>query len=192
MDYAYPLIAVTPILGLAVYCFSHLLVSWSGRIRSPYVALMIGCGIGLAVTFVVSAAALAFLHAGWFDAMAMIGMNVSAYLAFAFGYFNFINLNIASLRIRMLEELAESGGSMPVEALTSLYNTEEVIALRINRLVAGGHLTIRQGRYFSGKRRFLIVGRIFDFLRFAILGNRGIPRRTCPAEPAEQMLKGDA
>ena len=161
-----------PLLGLASYCVSHLLVSRLVRNRGHYYPLMIGCGCGLAATLVVSAAALAFMQASVPDFAALLGMNLVAYLAFSFGYFNFINLNIASLRIRMVQELAESGGEMPVEALTDLYNIEEVIALRIDRLSSGGHLIERQGRFYSGKRQFLIVGRIFDFLRLVILGSR--------------------
>jgi hypothetical protein len=124
------------------------------------------------------------------DFAALLGMNLVAYLAFSFGYFNFINLNIASLRIRMLQELAESGGEMPVEALTGLYNTEEVIALRIDRLAGGGHLIERQGRFYSGKRQFLIVGRIFDFLRLVILGSRLPLGRSNPAPAREQVPQG--
>ena len=103
------------------------------------------------------------------DGLALLAMDLVEYLALAFGYFNFVNLNVASLRIRMLQELAESHGEMPVEALTRLYNTEAVIALRISRLCSGGHLVQRQGRFYIGKRKFLIVGRIFDFLRMMIL-----------------------
>ena len=88
------------------------------------------------------------MQAGVPDFLALAGMNLVAYLAFSFGYFNFINLNIASLRIRMLQELAEAGGEMPVEALTGLYNTEEVIALRIDRLASGGHLSSGRGVLF--------------------------------------------
>jgi hypothetical protein len=166
------LLAITPVLGLAVYCLSHLAASRILGSRGPYFPLLVGCGFGLAATLVISAAGLVLMQAQLLDFLALAGMNVVAYLAFSFGYFNFINLNIASLRIRMLQELAEAGGEMPVEALTGLYNTEEVIALRIDRLARGGHLVERQGRFYSGKRKFLIVGRIFDFLRLVILGRR--------------------
>ena len=111
-------------------------------------------------------------HGTLADGVALTGVNAMAYLALAFGYFNFVNLNIASLRIRMIQELAESGGRLPTAHLIGLYNTETVIALRIDRLTSGGHLVERDGRYYSGKRRFLIVARIFDFLRWAILGQR--------------------
>jgi len=184
------LLAIAPLLGLASYCLSHLLLSRLVRSRGHYYPLMIGCGCGLIATLAVSAAALAFLQENVLDFAALLGMNLVAYLAFSFGYFNFINLNIASLRIRMLQELAESGGEMPVEALTGLYNTEEVIALRIDRLAGGGHLIERQGRFYSGKRQFLVVGRIFDFLRLVILGSRLPLGRSNPAPAREQVPQG--
>ena len=103
------------------------------------------------------------------DGLVLFSLNAVAYLALAFGYFNFVNLNIASLRIRMIQELAESGGRLPIDRLTGLYNTQNVAALRIDRLTRGGHLVEREGKYYSGKRRFLIVAN----LRFPPLGDFG-------------------
>jgi len=171
---AYAWLAVAPILGLAAYCLAHVVACRSLQ-RGPYFPLMLGCGCGLAATIAISLAALLWMHCGAADGLALAGLNLATYLALSFGYFNFVNLNIASLRIRMLQELAESGGRMPAERLAALYNTEAIIALRIDRLTRGGHLVQRQGRYYSGKRRFLIVARIFDLLRCAILGNASLP-----------------
>ena len=175
-----PLLAVAPVLGLAVYCASHLLASRMAGKRGPYYSLLVGCGCGLAATLVFSAAGAGLLRASVADFLALLAMNVAAYLAFSFGYFNFINLNIASLRIRMLRELAERGGEMPVEDLAGLYNTQQITVVRIGRLTDGGHLIEREGRYYSGKRKFLIVGRIFDGLRLLILGGRGEMSRWSP------------
>ena len=172
MFQAYALLAISPVLGLGIYCLAHIVAGRLVRRRGHYFPLFLGCGCGLAAAFTVSLWALALMRAGLLDCLAFIVMNLVAYLAFSFGYFNFINLNIASLRIRMLQELADSGGEMPVDALARLYNTEAVIALRIDRLVRGGHLIEREGLFFTGKRQFLLVGRIFDFLRWAILGSK--------------------
>ena len=65
-----------------------------------------------------------------------------------------------------------------------------MIALRINRLVSGGHLIERQGRYYSGKRKFLIVARIFDFLRLAILGSRVPPANPAPGLGTDAASRG--
>jgi len=184
----YALLAIAPLLGLASYCLSHVLVSRKVRNRGYYYPLLVGCVCGLAATLAISAAALALMPETVPDCVALLGMNLVAYLALSFGYFNFINLNIASLRIRMVQELAESGGEMPVEALMGLYNTEEVVAVRIDRLVRGGHLAERQGRFYCGKRRFLLVGRIFDFLRLVILGHRIPPSHRVEAPDQVECL----
>ncbi len=168
---SYAFLSMAPALGLALYCVSHVVVSRLAPQRGCYYPLFVGFGIGLIGTLATNAGVLLYMQAGLADALALSMMNLAAYLAFAFGYFNFINLNVASLRIRMLQELMESGGTMPAAAFAACYKTEDVIDLRIDRLVRGGHLIEEQGRFYSGKKRFLVVGRIFDFLRFAILGS---------------------
>jgi hypothetical protein len=172
---AYALVALAPVFGLAAYCISHVVLSRTNRSRGNYYPLVLGCQCGLAVTAAISLAALLGMHCGLADGLALAGLNLTTYLALAFGYFNFVNLNITSLRIRMIQELADSGGRLPADALAGLYNTETIIALRIDRLTRGGHLAQRGGRYYSGKRRFLLVARIFDLLRWAILGQRSLP-----------------
>jgi hypothetical protein len=166
----YTLLAVAPILGLAAYCLSHIFACQTIRNRGNYFPLVVGCGCGLATTAAISLAALSWTKSGFGDGLALAGINMVAYLAFAFGYFNFINLNIASLRIRMLQELADARGRLPADRLAGLYNTETVIAVRIDRLARGGHLVERGGRYYPGKWQFLFVARTFDLLRWAILG----------------------
>ncbi len=172
MSISYALLAIIPVVGLAVFCLSHLVASRVVLNRGPYYPLLAGFSIGLAAALAASFALLWSMGTGAADLLAIVGMNGAAYVAFGFGYFNFVNLNIASLRIRMLQELADSGGSMPAIAFASCYNTDSVIALRIQRLVSGGYLVEKEGRYFSGKQSFLIVARIFEFLRWAILGGR--------------------
>ena len=87
------------------------------------------------------------------DALALTGMNTVAALGFAFCYFNFVNLTIASLRIRVLEEIADSGGWLPRAALLDRYGTGSVADIRLERLVGGGHLVERNGRLYSGRSR---------------------------------------
>ena len=99
-------------------------------------------------------------------------MNGFASLAFAFGYFNFVNLTVASLRIRILEELLDSGGWLSRDAILDRYGTSSVADLRLERLVGGGHLVERNGRLHTGRLQFLLVARIFDALRWLILGPR--------------------
>jgi uncharacterized membrane protein YjfL (UPF0719 family) len=165
-----PLVALAPVLGLAVYCVAHVIVARIIRGRSPYPALAMGALVGLAATIVITLAACVRDSVSLLDTLALVGLNTLASLAFAFGYFNFVNLTVASLRIRILEELAAAGGRLPRAALLDRYGTSSVADLRLERLVGGGHLVERNGRLHTGRLQFLVVARIFDGLRRLIFG----------------------
>jgi hypothetical protein len=165
-----PMLAAAPVAGLAAYCVCHVLAARLLGSRSPYPALAVGSICGLVVAVALSCLGVQGTGAGASDVVAVLAMNVVAYLALAFGYFNFVNLTVASLRIRMLEELFEAGGTLPTSALLGRYDSVAVAALRTERLVRGGHVVERNGRYFRGRLQFLAVARIFDMLRWLILG----------------------
>ena len=93
-----------------------------------------------------------------------VAMNAMASLGFGFGYLNFVNLTIASLRLRMLKEIANAGGPTPHQALLDRYGIAHVTDLRPERLVHGGHLVERNGRLYTGRLQFLAVARIFDIV----------------------------
>lgn len=168
-----PLLAVSPVVGLAAYCVTHVFLARIIASRSPYAALAFGSLGGLAVAVAVTVAGVAGARATAVDAAALIAINFVAYLALAFCYFNFVNLTIASLRIRLLEELLESPEPLPKSALLGRYDSSRVAGLRIERLVRGGHLVEQNGRFRSGRLKFLVVARIFDVLHGLIIGAGG-------------------
>jgi hypothetical protein len=61
---------------------------------------------------------------------------------------------------------------LAADALKSAYNSHEVVAIRLQRLIQGGHLVEKNGRLHSGRLPFLIVARIFDGLHLFIFGRR--------------------
>ena len=177
-----PLIALAPVIGLAVYCVSHVLVARIIRGRNPYPALTIGATTGLVATIAITFLACSKDAVSGADRLSLLAVNATASLAFAFGYFNFVNLTVASLRIRILEELADAGGRLPRAALLDRYGTASVADLRLDRLVGGGHLVARNGRLHTGRLQFLVVARIFDGFRWLIFG---------PAYAAPAAAPGD-
>lgn len=165
-----PIVALAPVLGLAAYCVTHVLAARIIRGRSPYPALAVGALAGLVATIAITLVACRRDAVSTIDILALVGLNTIASLAFAFGYFNFVNLTVASLRIRILEELADAGGRLPRAALLDRYGTASVADLRLERLVGGGHLVEQNGRLYTGRLQFLLVARIFDGLRWLIFG----------------------
>jgi hypothetical protein len=164
------LLVAAPVAGLALYAVSHVALARLMRGRGPYAALVTAFIPGLACALLATCAALRMMKSGRADWVAYLALNVTTYAALGWGYFHFVNLGIASLRIRILEELVDAGGELPAESLGMLYNDEEVITMRIRRLCSGRHLVEHDGRYRIGSRRFLAIARIFDGLRALIFG----------------------
>lgn len=165
-----PLVALAPVIGLAVSCVVHVAAARLLRGRGPYPPLALGCLAGIAAALAITLVACSRGAAPVADTLAFTAMNGLAALAFAFGYFNFVNLTIASLRIRILEELADAAGWLPRDTLLDRYGSESVAAIRLERLVRGGHLVERNGRLHTGRLQFLAVARIFEGLRWLIFG----------------------
>lgn len=170
-DEPYPFVVLAPVLGLGVYCVTHIVLARLRLGRSPYGPLITGFFVGFIATIAVASQAsirLAFREA---DGVALTGLDCLIYAALAWCYFHFVNLGIASLRIRVLEEIAEAGGSLDARALRELYNDSQMAEARVQRLLAGGHIVFRDGRFHSGRRAFLAVARMFAILRGLILGD---------------------
>ena len=168
----YPLVVAAPLLGLATYCLAQIMIARTAPGRSPYHSLRLGFVAGLLIVMAVSGWGVGRMGICWQDRMGLWILDFLTYLALAFGYFNFVNLTIASLRIRLLEEIWASGGALAADALKSAYNSHEVVAIRLQRLIQGGHLVEKNGRLHSGRLPFLIVARIFDGLHLFIFGRR--------------------
>lgn len=179
-----PLVAVAPVLGLAVYCLTHVVAARIIRGRGPYPALAVGALAGLVATIAITLVACRHDAVSPIDTLALVMLNATASLAFAFGYFNFVNLTVASLRIRILEELADAGGRLPRRDLLDRYGTTSVADLRLQRLVGGGHLVERNGRLHTGRLQFLVVARIFDGLRRFIFGPAYAAALRRPPQPS--------
>jgi hypothetical protein len=175
MDSLYPLVVAAPVIGLAAYCVSQIVVARLSPGASPYRSLSLGFMCGLLVMGGLVGWAVLQMAVPTADRLGYAVLDLLTYLALAFGYFNFVNLTVASLRIRLLEELLEAGGMLPADALMAAYDSRQVVAIRLERLIRGGHLVENAGRLHIGRLPFLIVARIFDGLRWVIIG-RG---RTC-------------
>lgn len=170
MSTGYPTVVLAPVAGLAADCISQVLWARTARQSNPYTSLAVGILVGFAVATAATGIGLRTANLNAADSVALVMMNVAAYLALAFGYFNFVNLAIASLRIRLLCEIHDAGGSLPKTSLLAGYNTKEVIDLRLHRLVHGGHLIARDDVLTIGKPWFLRIAILYNALRWIIIG----------------------
>jgi hypothetical protein len=130
-----------------------------------------GFGVGFGATMMETWHVLATAHAAPEDAGALLALNAFCYFALAYGYFGFVNLNLTSLRIRILAEILECGGELPTSELFARYGMDHVATIRMRRLIAGRHLLERNGRIYNDRRLLLFVARVIRVLQIAILGS---------------------
>ena len=119
----------------------------------------IGCGAlsGLAVAAGIAASTPAF------PAVERVSWCVLAYLDLAFGYWAFLNLNLTSLRIRVLKEISGApGGTLPQATLAQRYDDREMVERRLARLEAAGQV-VRLGERYVLKAQWLV--RLANFIR---------------------------
>jgi putative flippase GtrA len=160
--------AAVPVGGLAADALSHLLLSRLRRRGSYLTNLVLGGLVGLAATLALSVPP-ALRGGVSAHVAALVAVDVLTYLALAWCYFHFINILVASLRIRLLREIA-AAGSLAREDILKRYNAEAVIARRLERLVAGGHLERKEGRLIARSPIFLVIFDFFQILKVAVLG----------------------
>ncbi len=169
-------LALAPVIAAGVDVAAHLLFSHVLPRGAQRKAILIAFAMGLA--------ALTLLTLSAFpeglplkERLAYTALNLAAYWGLAFGYFGFVNLNIASLRIRVLKELLASPGQrLDTAELLARYDAKAVLEKRLERLVDGRQLELRDGRYHSGQPVFLNLARLMDGLKWAILGPGAVRR----------------
>ena len=165
--------ALLPFAGLAVDVVVQVLVLRAGA----------RFGRSLAAGFAAGAAAMAALlclpaFAGCGGDSGREGISLlvyGAYVGFGFGYFSFLNLNQASLRVRIMKELLAEGGSMAMDELLQRYNADHILDARLARLLEGRKIHQQRGVYLGGPRsEFLRLARLLDVLKLVTTG-----RKTC-------------
>lgn len=165
-----PFLVLMPAAGLIVCCACHILLSRAMAWRHPYQPLRLGIFSGLAAAIAGSIVILLARHFSGIDVAGFLMLNLLTYLALAFGYLNFVNLNLTSLRIRALSEIYGAGGELDAVILRDRYCTDRMVELRIERLVGGEHLVERNGRFSVGKRQFLAIAAAIDIMRRVVRG----------------------
>ena len=162
-----------PIIGLGVNCLTHILCRKVFSLRTGH-TLVCGLSLGLLITAGVIAANVPTSASAGDLAGLWITLGLT-YVALAFGFWAFLNLNMTSLRIRMLRELLRSDHGMSRAELFDRYSAEEFLRRRLARLERSGDLALVDGHYSLGSRKLIYVDLCLKVLRAVIFA--GTARR---------------
>jgi hypothetical protein len=155
-------------LGLNV-ATNFLLLSWQPH-RSIFKSVLLSTLIG-----VVGFAALAWLaHDGrtgppsreW---IARMGCGFLTYACWSYVFFHFVHIPVASVRIRILQDLIDHDG-LTQEAILRGYNGAAILRTRLERLTRNGQIVRRGKVYVTGRPRLLHVARLFAFVKRLVTG----------------------
>ena len=163
-------IASAPLAGLALTVLTQIMVVHVSRGKVG-ASIIVGILGGLAGTLAVIALGRAALGAtGGFVDTWLLG--VSTYLVLAFGFWAFLNLNITSMRIRILRELLRAGGHMALSDMAVSYTPAERLRRRLERLEKGGQIACEDGRWRLRSWQVLAIARCVETWRSFILSRR--------------------
>ncbi len=97
-------------------------------------------------------------------------VNIPMYGCLSYCYFGLANLGQSSIRIRIYAELASNSKGVSCIELLQRYDEDALMKLRIHRLLETGDLIERNGRYFVGRRRLVLLGNFMTALKVFMLG----------------------
>ena len=164
------MLILAPGLGLAVniaaQCVLGRLPLSIGHVRRQFVSF----GCGLAATALWLGHALPPLALAPLDVAGWAALHLLSYAMAGFVFFHVINMNISSLRIRMLKEyLHVHPQPLPDRVLRKKYAVRAMLDARLERLVSGGQITRRDGRYYFQPGPVAAIGQLFAFLKRFLL-----------------------
>lgn len=102
------------------------------------------------------------------------GVWLLTYLFLAYCYvIGFFNLGESARRIRLLIELHGAGArGMTLDEILAAYNARMIVEARLGRLLTGGQISERGGRYHSKRSAMLYVAKLLVLLKILLLGAR--------------------
>ena len=187
----YPILVFAPIVGAVANIFSHSAISRLKNGRSPMLYLIVSFIVGLIIMFLFSLFAYTIGN-NILNFFANLVIDFIAYTAFSYGYFHLININIASLRIRILHEITTSRNGLSKEEILNLYGAEQIVENRLNRLIGSNQLIEKNGCYFLGANRtFITLFWLFEVLKYVVYGhgNRFLQRTSQERVSARYLIR---
>src|SRR5512145_1901063 len=158
------LLLLPPVLGGLVNVATQILLCRSGRVGLMG-SIFLGFAPGLLATL--AAHAIPAEPSLWQGVPA----NVVIYVCGGYTYFHLLNMGETARRIRLLRELsgADAQGLTGAE-LAARYNSAEMLARRLDRLIGQGIVREDKGRLFLVKRGALVMTGMVGLFKAIVLG----------------------
>lgn len=101
-----------------------------------------------------------------------LAVNVPIYVCLSYCYYSFVQLGQTSIRIRMYTEIALRSSGVVIAEIEEEYNESALTEVRLQRLKESGDMLEKDGRYFIGRGRLLLVANIIFTAKHLLLRKR--------------------
>ena len=171
MSHSEILLSLWPVGCLLPNIVTHAAFNHLTKGRSHLLSIAVGFIVGLGSGIFFLARIVAAQEVSHSDRPGIFLLNVLTYCGLGYGYFVFVNLNFASLRIRLLKEILACGqDGLPVSTLRATYDPQAILDARLKRLVEWNQLAETNGRFTICRKGFLTAARVINLLKWIVLG----------------------
>mgnify|MGYP003648282031 CR=1 FL=1 len=155
---------ISPILALSINVIINI-VSMHTSQRTSF-SVMSGFTAGIIAFLLIT-------HSSVFNPSTCAGLL--SYIALSFCYWAFLNLNLTSLRIRLVRELLkEDGHTLTTENIMQRYSPQELISRRIERLEKSKQIQRQGNQWILLSRKLIFIVFVITLLRKLIM-----PKKVC-------------
>lgn len=104
--------------------------------------------------------------------LSFVFANLIIYFCFSYLYFHFINMGETARRIRLLRELYDAPEGLTKEQVLSRYSAEDIVNVRMARLLNNNQIISRGGRYYVNSPVMLFISKLIVLMKLIVLGKR--------------------
>jgi len=163
-------LTAAPLVGLAIDCVAQIAIAHLAKRASFSITVGAACGLAATIGLV------AFSQASGTSGVGILILDILTYVALAFGYWVFLNLNLTSVRIRLIREMLHRPSGISREELLRRYSAEEFLRRRLERLQQGSRqFSYTDGRWYLRKRSLLFAALTLNALRALIIPKQADP-----------------
>lgn len=127
-------------------------------------------GFGIVITALILVDLLGQSQFAPVDRMGYLLLHLITYACLGFCFFNMINANVSSLRVRLLKEYySHDPFPLPDAAIFQRYPSGEILEARLARLESGRQIYMTGGCYYVRKGVVTLIGQFFAVLRRFLL-----------------------
>jgi hypothetical protein len=163
------LLVFAAVYGLAIQAMTHVLILRFVPSMRPFMAYLTAFFVGLIATITADAMA-GWGAASWTRCVDIALPDVLAYMSLGYSYFHFFNMSETGRRMRLMIELHLAVDGLTPEELLRRYSAEDVVNVRVARMLSAGHVIERAGRLYGFKRSLSLATQAILFLKWLTIG----------------------